>query len=79
MIQYPGFDKIAFAIGPFDRTSRSAQGPLVRNHVRRRLRRGLVAGAACARSSPGSTWKPADVDDFMFFGVLGVILGGRLG
>ena len=28
---------------------------------------------------PGSTWKPADVDDFMFFCMLGTILGGRLG
>jgi phosphatidylglycerol:prolipoprotein diacylglycerol transferase len=28
---------------------------------------------------PGSTWKPADIDDFMFFGMLGTILGGRLG
>ena len=34
---------------------------------------------ACARRSPGSTWKPGDVDDFMFFGMLGTILGGRLG
>jgi phosphatidylglycerol:prolipoprotein diacylglycerol transferase len=28
---------------------------------------------------PGSTWKPTDIDDFMFFGMLGTILGGRLG
>ena len=28
---------------------------------------------------PGSTWKPADIDDFMFFGMLGTILGGRIG
>jgi phosphatidylglycerol:prolipoprotein diacylglycerol transferase len=28
---------------------------------------------------PGSTWKPVDVDDFLFFCMLGTIIGGRLG
>jgi phosphatidylglycerol:prolipoprotein diacylglycerol transferase len=28
---------------------------------------------------PGSTWKPEDVDDMIFYGALGAILGGRLG
>ena len=28
---------------------------------------------------PGSTWTYADIDDFMFFGMLGTILGGRIG
>jgi phosphatidylglycerol:prolipoprotein diacylglycerol transferase len=28
---------------------------------------------------PGSTWKPADVDDLIFFAAIGVIAGGRLG
>jgi len=28
---------------------------------------------------PGSTWKPTDVDDIIFYGALGAILGGRLG
>jgi phosphatidylglycerol---prolipoprotein diacylglyceryl transferase len=28
---------------------------------------------------PGSTWKPDDVDDLIFFAMLGVIFGGRLG
>jgi phosphatidylglycerol:prolipoprotein diacylglycerol transferase len=28
---------------------------------------------------PGSTWSLADIDDFMFFGMLGTILGGRIG
>jgi phosphatidylglycerol:prolipoprotein diacylglycerol transferase len=28
---------------------------------------------------PGSTWKPVDVDDLVFFGMVGGILGGRLG
>jgi phosphatidylglycerol:prolipoprotein diacylglycerol transferase len=30
-------------------------------------------------AQPGSTWKPVEVDDMLFFSALGVILGGRLG
>ena len=30
-------------------------------------------------AQPGSTWKPNDVDDLIFFCMLGVILGGRIG
>jgi phosphatidylglycerol:prolipoprotein diacylglycerol transferase len=30
-------------------------------------------------AKPGSTWSLADIDDFMFFGMLGTILGGRIG
>ena len=29
--------------------------------------------------SAGSTWKANDVDDLIFFAMLGVILGGRIG
>ena len=28
---------------------------------------------------PGSTWTPADIDDFIFYCAVGVILGGRIG
>ena len=28
---------------------------------------------------PGSTWKPNDVDDLVFYSMLGGILGGRIG
>src|ERR1700751_3966051 len=30
-------------------------------------------------AAPRSSWKPADVDDLIFFSMLGVILGGRIG
>jgi phosphatidylglycerol:prolipoprotein diacylglycerol transferase len=30
-------------------------------------------------SAPGSTWKPIDVDDVIFFAAVGVIVGGRVG
>ncbi len=52
--------------------------PLVRNHVRHRFRRGLVAGRG-ARQRPGSTWNAEQVDDLIFWVMVGVILGGRIG
>jgi phosphatidylglycerol:prolipoprotein diacylglycerol transferase len=77
MIQYPGFDKIALEIGPF-----GSFGPLKIHWYGVMY---LVAFAAAwwlgrlRTQRPGSTWKPVDIDDFMFFGMLGTILGGRLG
>ena len=71
MIQYPGFDPIAIALGPV-KIHWYGISYLVAFAVawwlgRRRAER------------PGSTWKAVDVDDVIFFGILGVILGGRIG
>jgi phosphatidylglycerol:prolipoprotein diacylglycerol transferase len=77
MIQYPGFNKIALEIGPF-----FGYGPLKVHWYGIMY---LVAFAAAwwlgriRAKQPGSTWKAVDIDDFMFFGMLGTILGGRLG
>lgn len=71
MLRYPGFDPIAFEIGPL--------------HVRWygvMYLIGFGAAWALARwraSRPGSTWKESDVDDVVFYAMLGVILGGRIG
>jgi phosphatidylglycerol---prolipoprotein diacylglyceryl transferase len=71
MLEYPGFDPIAFEIGPL--------------HVRWYGIMYLIGFAAAwglARwraSKPGSTWQASDVDDVVFYAMLGVILGGRLG
>src|ERR1700754_5250808 len=71
MIQYPAFNPIAFSVGP------------VKVHwygIMYLL--GFAGGWALARSrasKPGSSWKPEDVDDLIFFAMLGVILGGRIG
>jgi phosphatidylglycerol:prolipoprotein diacylglycerol transferase len=77
MIPYPGFDKIAFEIGPIGNF-----GPL-KVHWYGIMYLVAFAAAWCLgrlrASRPGSTWKPVDIDDFMFFGMLGTILGGRLG
>jgi phosphatidylglycerol:prolipoprotein diacylglycerol transferase len=43
---------------------------------------GFVAAWGLARlraARPGSTWKASEVDDLIFYAMLGVILGGRIG
>ncbi len=71
MLQYPGFNPIAFEIGP------------VKVHWYGIMYLVGFAGAwwlARLRASRrGSTWKPSDVDDLIFYAMLGVILGGRIG
>jgi phosphatidylglycerol---prolipoprotein diacylglyceryl transferase len=71
MLQYPGFDPIAFELGPL-RVHWYGIMYLV----------GFTAGWWLGRlraRRPESTWKPNDVDDLIFYAMLGVILGGRLG
>jgi len=80
MIPYPGFNNIAFEIGPYDLH-------LFTLHLKVHWYgiTYLIAFAAAwwlgrvRARRPGSTWKPQDIDDFMFFGMLGTILGGRIG
>lgn len=71
MLQYPGFDPIAFELGP------------LRIHwygIMYLVGFGAAWWLARFRASrPGSTWTVVDVDDFIFFGMVGVILGGRIG
>jgi phosphatidylglycerol:prolipoprotein diacylglycerol transferase len=77
MIEYPSFDPVAFSIGPI--------GPIGTIRVHWYGIMYLVGFAAAwwlgrlRAKRPGSSWKPADVDDLIFFSALGVILGGRLG
>jgi phosphatidylglycerol:prolipoprotein diacylglycerol transferase len=71
MIHYPGFNPIAFELGP------------VKVHWYGIMY--LIAFATAwwlgrvRAARAGSTWKALDVDDFIFFAMLGVILGGRIG
>ncbi|HUK00801.1 MAG TPA: prolipoprotein diacylglyceryl transferase [Steroidobacteraceae bacterium] len=71
MLQYPGFNPVAFSLG--------------RLKVRWYGIMYLVGFAAAwwlARrraAQPGSSWKAVDVDDFVFYAMLGVIIGGRIG
>jgi phosphatidylglycerol---prolipoprotein diacylglyceryl transferase len=71
MIVYPDIDPVAIAIGPVKVHWYGLMYVL-----------GFIAGWWLARrraALPGSTWKPADVDDLIFFAAVGVIAGGRLG
>jgi phosphatidylglycerol---prolipoprotein diacylglyceryl transferase len=71
MIVYPNINPIALRLGPL-KVHWYGIMYLV----------GFAAGWWLGRyraSRPGSTWKRVDVDDFVFFAMLGVILGGRIG
>jgi phosphatidylglycerol---prolipoprotein diacylglyceryl transferase len=71
MIVYPDIDPVALAIGPVKVHWYGLMYVL-----------GFIGGWWLARrraALPGSTWKPADVDDLIFFAAVGVIAGGRLG
>ncbi|HKT72498.1 MAG TPA: prolipoprotein diacylglyceryl transferase [Steroidobacteraceae bacterium] len=71
MVQYPGFNPIAFEIGPIKVHWYGIMYLL-----------GFAGGWMLARARaarPGSTWKPNDVDDLIYYAMLGVILGGRIG
>ncbi len=72
MLVHPEFDPIAFSLGPL--------------HVRWYGLMYLVAfvlfillGRYRAHKKVLSGWLPRDVNDLLFYGVFGVILGGRLG
>jgi phosphatidylglycerol---prolipoprotein diacylglyceryl transferase len=71
MIPYPKIDAVALAIGP------------VKIHWYGIM---YVIGFAAAwwlarrqAARPGSTWKATQVDDMIFWAMVGVILGGRIG
>ena len=71
MITYPSFDPIALSLGPLKVRWYGIMYVI-----------GFLAAWGLARHrarQPGSTWTALDVDDFIFFAVFGVILGGRLG
>jgi len=72
MLVYPNFDPVAFRIGPL----------AVRWYGLMYLVGFflfVVLGRARARRLAAAGWRTTDVDDMLFFGVFGVILGGRLG
>lgn len=72
MLVYPNFDPIAFRIGPL----------AVRWYGLMYLVGFVlfvVLGRMRARRLAAAGWRTTDVDDMLFFGVFGVILGGRLG
>ena len=72
MLVHPQFDPVAFHVGPL----------AVRWYGLMYLAGFVlfvVLGKVRARQNLLTGWHPRDVDDMLFFGVFGVILGGRLG
>ncbi len=74
MLMHPQFDPVAFGFGPlqvhwYGLTYLVAFGLFILT-ARLRLRQPALSHQA---------WTPRDVEDLLFFGILGVILGGRLG
>ncbi|MEY2730047.1 MAG: prolipoprotein diacylglyceryl transferase Lgt [Pseudomonadota bacterium] len=71
---HPQFDPVALSLGPIQvhwyGLSYLLAFVLFMWSARLRLRQGAMAGQG---------WTTRDVEDLMFFGILGVILGGRLG
>ena len=71
MLTYPDIDPVALALGPVSIHWYGLMYVV-----------GFIGAWWLARrraAGTGSTWKPVDVDDLIFFAALGVILGGRLG
>ena len=72
MMVHPQFDPIAFQVGPL----------AVRWYGLMYLIAFVlfvVLGKLRARQNLLTGWHPRDVDDMLFYGVFGVILGGRVG
>ena len=78
MLMHPQFDPVALQIGPlavhwYGLTYMAAFG-LFMALARLRLQQAHYASLPV-----GQSWHMQDVEDLLFFGVLGVILGGRVG
>jgi phosphatidylglycerol:prolipoprotein diacylglycerol transferase len=71
MLTYPAIDPVIFEIGPL-----AVRWYGVTYVIAFTI--GWWLGRKRA-SQPGSTWKPTDIDDIIFYGALGAILGGRIG
>ncbi|HEV7985725.1 MAG TPA: prolipoprotein diacylglyceryl transferase, partial [Steroidobacteraceae bacterium] len=71
MLRYPHINPIALSLGPLQ---------IHWYGVMYLVGFGAAWWLARRRAArPDSTWKPSDVDDFLFYAMLGVILGGRIG
>jgi phosphatidylglycerol:prolipoprotein diacylglycerol transferase len=76
MLEYPAIDPVAFSVA-FGKL-----GTLRVHWYGIMYLVGFAAGWWLGRlraRRPDSTWKPNDVDDLIFYAMLGVILGGRIG
>ena len=72
MLVHPQFDPVAFAIGPVAVRWYGLMYLVAFALV-------WAAGHYRIARNPGGVWTAKDIDDALFFGILGTILGGRLG
>ena len=72
MLVHPQFDPIAFSLGPLAVRWYGLMYLVAFLAV-------IVLGRMRAKRDAWRGWVPQDLDDALFYGVLGVILGGRLG
>jgi phosphatidylglycerol:prolipoprotein diacylglycerol transferase len=81
MFVHPQFDPIAFTVGPFSIGAQTFAVPIRWYGLMYLVAFVLFAvlGKFRARQNLLTGWHPRDVDDMLFYGVFGVILGGRLG
>jgi phosphatidylglycerol---prolipoprotein diacylglyceryl transferase len=81
MLHYPSIDPIIVSFGPFTLGSLTLGPAAIRWYGLMYVIGFAVAWWLARRraAQPGSTWKPTDVDDLIFFAAVGTILGGRLG
>jgi len=74
MLTHPQFDPVALSLGPVQvhwyGLTYLAAFALFMFTARLRMRQPALAS---------QSWAPRDVEDLLFFGILGVILGGRIG
>ena len=82
MLIHPQFDPIAFSFGPFH-VAGTMLGPFAVRWYGLMYLVGfvlfIILGRKRARQNLLTGWHPRDIDDMLFYGVIGVILGGRLG
>ncbi len=82
MLVHPQFNPIALQVGPFNLGGMELGPFAIRWYGLMYLLAFvlvIVLGRKRARANMLTGWRPADIDDMLFYGVLGVILGGRLG
>jgi len=72
MLIHPQFDPIAFTVGPLSVRWYGLMYLVAFIIV-------LVLGRHRIRTQPWHGWNPRDLDDILFLGVLGAVVGGRLG
>ncbi|MGE5027417.1 MAG: prolipoprotein diacylglyceryl transferase [Betaproteobacteria bacterium] len=72
MLIHPQFDPVALHLGPLAIRWYGLMYLLAFAFV-------LILGRRRIKTHPESGWTPKELDDVLFYGVLGVVLGGRLG